>query len=214
MKPSALLVAALVTVAVPAHAQLPRPLPRAVIDLRGFFSGLSRDLITASQLDPPVTLSELPNRALGGVAGVHLFLLRGRNMALGVGGEVVTARTRAQQTDDNTGEPIGPPITQRMQGLSGQLSLNFGHRDGWSYLSAGMGPLTLNTFNTEQTPTAPPPLKMTINLGAGARWFASRHLAFCFDLRFYETRPENPTDTYAGRQRARVRILSAGIAIR
>ena len=65
-----------------------------------------------------------------------------------------------------------------------------------------------------QGPEDSPPRMSTINLGAGARWFASRHFAFCFDLRFYETKPEVPTGSYPGRERMRVRVLSAGIAIR
>ncbi|MCC7007939.1 MAG: hypothetical protein IT184_03910 [Acidobacteria bacterium] len=214
MKTCVLAAAAALAVAVPAHAQLPKSLPIAVVDVRGFFSGLSRDPVTADQLTPPVTTAELPNRALGGIAGVHLFVWRGRSMALGLGGEGVIARARAQQNDEETGAPLGAPITQRMRGLAGTVSLNFGHRDGWSYVSAGMGPLTLNTYDTEQAPDAPPPTRMTINMGAGARWFATRHVAFCFDLRFYQTRPETPTDAYPGRQRARVRVLSAGISIR
>jgi hypothetical protein len=214
MRTLALGAAGLLFIARPVHAQLPKPLPMAVIDARGFFSALSRDPVTAGQLDPPVPITALPNRALGGVAGVHVYLLRGRNLALGVGGEAIIARSRAQEKDKETGAPIGAPITQRMRGMSGVVSLNFGTRDGWSYLSAGMGPLTLNTYSDEQAPTEAPPMRRTINLGAGARWFATRHLAFCFDLRFYQTRPEEPTAVYPGRQRAQVRILSAGIAIR
>ena len=55
---------------------------------------------------------------------------------------------------------------------------------------------------------------MTLNFGGGARWFAQRHLAFCFDLRFYETKPALTTLTSAGRERKRLLVLSAGIAIK
>jgi hypothetical protein len=51
-------------------------------------------------------------------------------------------------------------------------------------------------------------------MGAGARWFNTAHLAFCFDMRFYLTRPEDPTITYPGRQRSRLLVLSAGISIK
>lgn len=214
MRTLALVAVALFAMAAPAFAQREKPLPRAVVDLRGFFSGLSQDPITASQLDPVVAVTDLPNRALGGVVGGHLYLLRGRSLALGVGVEAVTARSRAQQTDDDTGQPVGPPITQRMRGVSGNVSLNFGHRDGWSYVTAGMGPLSLFTYNTPEAPADDPPSRTTIVLGAGARWFASPHLAFCFDLRFYQTRPETPSGAYPGRQRANVRVLSAGVSIR
>ena len=39
-------------------------------------------------------------------------------------------------------------------------------------------------------------------------------LAFCFDIRFYLTRPEDPTDAYPGRQRTRLMVMSAGVAIK
>jgi hypothetical protein len=51
-------------------------------------------------------------------------------------------------------------------------------------------------------------------MGAGARWFNTAHVAFCFDMRFYLTRPEDPTITYPGRQRSRLLVLSAGISIK
>jgi hypothetical protein len=101
-----------------------------------------------------------------------------------------------------------------MRGFAPQLSLNFGHREGWSYLSAGMGPLSLSTYQGQTAPVTPPPVKSTINMGGGARWFNSAHLAFCFDVRFYLTRPEDPTLYYPGRQRSRLVVLSAGIAMK
>ena len=55
---------------------------------------------------------------------------------------------------------------------------------------------------------------MTQNFGAGARWFTNNHVAFCFDLRFYLTKPEQTTVEYAGRLRQRVMVISAGIAIK
>ena len=40
---------------------------------------------------------------------------------------------------------------------------------------------------------------MTLNYGAGARWFAWRHIAFAVDIRFYQTQPEERTVFYPGR---------------
>jgi hypothetical protein len=217
MRTAVLLVATIAAFATPARAQLPKPLPVAVIDVRGFYSGLGQDPTTAaglSEIGQPVAATDLPRRGLGGVVGVHWYLLRKKNIAVGIGGEAMLARGHAQQKDETTGEPVGLPITQRFQGTAGLLSLNFGHRDGWSYVSAGMGPLTFNTYQGEQPPAAAPPFKMTIHLAAGARWFASRHFAFCFDLHFYQTKPEIATESYPGRDRANIRVLSAGIAIR
>jgi len=53
-----------------------------------------------------------------------------------------------------------------------------------------------------------------LNFGGGARWFNTAHLAFGFDVRFYETKPVNPTPTSPGRERRRLLVLSAGISIR
>jgi hypothetical protein len=208
---TAVLVALVVAVLAPdAHAQLPRPLPAFVVDLRGFYSGLGQDPVTAGDLG--VDPATLPARGLGGVIGAHVFLLRGRRISIGLGGEAVLARGRAQAESAEALAPA-PTIRQRLKGVSGMVSLNFGHRNGWSYLSAGVGPLSFDTTIAGQEPTASPPVQRTINLGAGARWFASRHVAFCFDLRFYQTEPELGT-AYPGRQRRQVTVLSAGIAIR
>ena len=195
-----------------AAAQEQRPLPIAAADLRGFYAGLGQDPVTAASLD--VTPDDLPARGLGGVVGVHLYPLRGRTMALGIGGEAVIARGRRQAKDATTDQPIGEPIEQRLISISPQVSLNFGHREGWSYLSAGMGRVSFETFRGALPPFEKPPTKSTINMGGGARWFLNAHMAFAFDVRFYLTRPEAETDLFPGRQRSRLMILSAGLAFK
>jgi hypothetical protein len=187
------------------------PLPPIVLDVRGFYAGLGQDPITASELG--VAATELPGRALGGVVGIHAYPLRGRSFAIGVGADFMLARGRA--TRDAEDDPVqGPPIEQRLESLSGSLSLNFGQREGWSYLSAGMGPMRFGTFVGETAPAERAPRRSTIHMGGGARWFAARHLAVTFDLRFYLTRPEVTTASYPGRQRNRLLVLSGGIAIK
>ncbi|MEO8483508.1 MAG: hypothetical protein ABI634_14945 [Acidobacteriota bacterium] len=196
-----------------AHAQDDkRPIGHVAFDLRGFYSGLGQDPITATNLD--VDAATLPTRALGGIAGIHVYVIRRSSFALGLGAEGVLARGRRQEKDAETGAPVGLPITQRFRSLAPQISLNFGHRQGWSYLSAGMGPLAFSTYLGPNAPGDPPPVKSTINMGAGARWFSTQHVAFAFDLRFYLTRPIEETVLYPGRQRARIMVLSAGIAIK
>jgi hypothetical protein len=202
----------LISAAVPAYAQPRQPLPVVVVDLRGFYAALGQDPVTAGDLS--VTPADLPARGLGAVAGVHLYPLRGRTISLGIGGEAILIRGRKLPEPDAEDESPPPPITQRFRGLSGNLSLNFGARDGWSYVTAGMGPLIFATHAGDPAPALSPPVKMTINYGGGARWFAWRHFAFAVDIRFYQTRPETPTLVYAGRARSSLRILSAGISIR
>jgi hypothetical protein len=178
--------------------------------VRGFYAGLGKDDVTAAALG--VAPEALPGRALGGAVGVTFYPIRKTGFAIGVGGEGILARGRSQPVDAN-GTPVGFEIERRVQSLAGQLSFNFGHRDGWSYLSAGMGPLLFETFAGPPPPETPP-RKMTPNYGGGARWFVSRHVAFCFDARFYDTKPLPTTPTSAGRERNRLFILSVGVAMK
>jgi hypothetical protein len=195
-----------------ARAQEPRPIPPAVVDLRGFSSGLGQDPITAADLG--VAATSLPKRGIGGVMGVQVYPIRKGSLALGIGAEALIARGRSQPVDATTGDPVGLPIEQRLISVSPQLSLNFGHREGWSYLTAGMGPLTFETFQGAAAPSEAPARKNTINMGGGARWFNFRHLAFTFDVRFYQTRPEPATAVHPGRQRSKLLVMSAGVAFK
>jgi hypothetical protein len=207
------LVSTLLIVAIgsPAFAQTRERLPLVVADARGFYTPLGRDPLTANDL--LVAPDELPNRAFGTVTGVHLYPFRGRSIALGLGGEMIY--TRGRNVTESEAEDFPPTIVnQRLFGLSGQLSLNFGHRDGWSYLTGGMGPLSFGTYRNDTAPVESAPKSMTINYGGGARWFAWRHVAFAVDIRFYQTRPEVQTVFYPSRGRSSLRVMSAGISIR
>jgi hypothetical protein len=98
--------------------------------------------------------------------------------------------------------------------LSPQVSLNFGSRDGWSYLSAGLG---LASFTTERkdAPVADADSRTrALNYGGGARWFAREHLAFCFDLRFYKVNPQDAAPGRPGYGGRRIMTFSAGISIK
>jgi hypothetical protein len=194
-----------------AFAQTQQPIPPFVVDVRGFFAGLGQDPVTAADLgiDP----ESLPKRALGGAVGLTFYPIRRPSFALGIGGEGLLARARSQPVDAE-GLPLGLPIERRLQSLAGELSFNFGHRDGWSYISAGMGPLLFETFLGETAPAVSPARPLTLNFGGGARWFTTRHVAVCFDMRFYETKPALTTPTNAGRERKRIFVLSVGAAFK
>jgi hypothetical protein len=200
------------SLASPVFAQPREPLPLAAADLRGFYSGFGRDSLTAQELG--IEATELPARGWGWVAGAHVYPWRGRIMSLGLGAELLWARAVAQTENPASGDPIGVRVEQRLRSLSPQISLNFGHRDGWSYLTAGMGRVSLGTFLGETPPADAPPSKSTINMGGGARWFVTSHVAFEFDVRFYLTRPEVSTSSWPARQRTRLLVLSAGIGVR
>ena len=194
----------------PAFAQTRQPIPPFVVDVRGFYARLGTDQVTATDLaiDP----DDLPTRGLGGAVGATFYPIRKQSFALGLGGEGLLAWGNSQPVDAE-GDALGLPIKRRLQSLAGQLSFNFGHRDGWSYISAGMGPLVFETY-VGDTPPPTASNELTLNFGGGARWFTSRHLAFCFDIRFYETKPVVSTLTSPGRERKRIFILSVGAAFK
>ena len=200
-----------IAAAAPAAAQVQRPLPKFVFDVRAFYSGLGEDPVTAEGLD--VFEEDLPDRGFGAFGGVHFYPWRGKKMAIGIGGEGWFANSSKQPTDED-GNVTAPLIQQQFRGVTPVVSLNFGQGGGWSYLTAGMGPISLVSFLGEETPDAPKPYQMTINMGGGARWFPNQHVAFGFDVRFWLTKPIDPTEFYPGRQRTRLIILSAGVSFK
>ena len=206
------LVLILLAAASPAEAQSKDPLPTFVVDVRGAFAQLGQDTTTATDLG--VAATQLPGTAIGGAVGGNYYFLKRKKMSLGLGAEGVLARAAAQQAADaQTGVAEGPRIERRLQGFAGTFSLNFGHGQGWSYVSAGLGPMRFQTFSGD-LPASAPPFQATQNFGVGARWFTSDHVAFCFDLRWYLTKPLTTTVEYPGRLRQRVLVISAGISIK
>jgi hypothetical protein len=203
--------ALLLTPAAVAIAQSVGPIPPVAFDIRGFYGSLGQDPVTAAGLG--VDPTALPARGLGGAAGIHVYPLRLRRLSVGFSGEGVFSRGRAQREPEE-GQPADLAVQQRLQGLSGNLSLNFGDRNGWSYVTAGIGPMTFTSYLGETAPDAPAPRKMTINMGGGARWFFTPHVAIGFDVRFYLTRPEDIVEPYPGRQRTRLLILSGGLSFK
>jgi hypothetical protein len=142
-----------------------------------------------------------------------VYPLRGKGIALGIGGEGLIARGREEPVDVD-GTSLGPPVQQRLRSLAGTLSLNFGHREGWSYVTAGMGPLQFATFQGDSVPADPPPNQVTLNWGGGARWFMGSHVAFGFDIRFYLTKAQEALPPYAPRDANRLLIMSAGLSFK
>ena len=207
--PVALLALGAAAVGRPAFAQQLKPLPRIVVDAYGFRTSLKGDEVTAADLGFPS--SALPARAVGLRLGGQLFLHRTENRAIGIGVDVVRGLGRTN-VFDSTGVLLAT-LTARIEGVAGVLSINFGHRDGWSYLSLGAGPMRVQTF-AGTAPEAQPAGRLTANAGAGARWFITRHLAFGFDLRLYLTRAVGSAPGIAGRRHASLLLMSAGVAIK
>jgi hypothetical protein len=195
--------------ATPAAAQSPKPLPTVVFDARGFMTTLGQDPTTAADLQ--IAATALPGKAKGFILGASFYPLAGPGMAVGIGGEWVTGHGRKTTTD---AAGTGVTAEQRLSSVSANLSLNFGARNGWSYVSAGMGSVGFQTFRGTTAPQTGPPRAMTLNAGGGARWFTSDHIAFSFDVRLYFTKAAAGTDQFPGRDKKRLMLLSAGISIR
>ena len=204
----------------PAAAQTPAPLPArpvpdtripiAAVDARGVFARLGLDELTAAGLS--LSSLTLPARGFGLSGGAHVYPWRGRSMAFGIGAEGLFARSSFAPVDATTTKPTGQVFRRQLSGVSGQLSMNFGHKTGWSYLTAGIGPLGFDSYVEPAIPNGD--RSPTLNYGGGARWFNFDHLAFTVDLRFYATKPVLATTTTAARARHTVFVMSAGIALK
>ena len=225
--------ALLFVVALPAAAQDPDhdrpPIGRFALDARGVYMTYPGDEALATFLD--VTSENLAKRGLGVAVGAHVYPFRfGRRIALGFGGELLFSRgskTLKPETEDDEEEeiPDGPTVKARVSGVSPQVSLNFGGRDGWSYLSGGIGWTKFSTEVQGETPATPVPPTTpgstegtprtgTINYGGGARWFMKRHLAFTLDLRFYAIKPREATTRAPALPRTRLLLLSGGVSFK
>ena len=121
------------TLASPAAAQQKEPIGPFAIDVRGAFGRHKAEPSVATDLD--VTATNLPTRTFGLVGGAHVYPLRSRRVTLGIGGNFVSTRGSRSVVIEtaNTPEPVrGPVIRRRFVTFSPEISLNFGHRRGWT----------------------------------------------------------------------------------
>jgi hypothetical protein len=203
------------TVAPGAFAQEPEkePIGRFALDARVALPRFPDDAAIATALG--VTTEHLPSRGLGVAAGVTFYPARLGKVALGVGAEWLIFSRGSKTLDPETeGAASGPTVTTRFSVLSPQVSLNFGGRNGWSYLSGGIG---LASFTTEldAAPVADAAERTrAFNYGGGARWFAKEHLAFTFDLRFYRINPQEAAVGRPAYGERRMMVFSAGVSLK
>jgi len=197
----------------PPVAAKPAPdnrIPFVVLDGRGVLARIGTDARTATELG--VAELDLSPKSFGVTAGAHVYPWRGKSMALGIGGETIFAQSSFEPLDPKTNKPGGKVYNRRLSAMSAQLSLNFGHKAGWSYITAGFGPLVFATYPATVTNDALG--EGTLNYGGGARWFNWDHVAITMDLRFYATNPTNATVNTVGRSRNTLFVMSAGFAIK
>lgn len=213
---TALLIAA---AALPARAQDPQPQPLPtppmtvfVVDARGAMVAIKQNAEVATALD--VDPLQLPSRGLGIFLGAHVYPLRLKKFALGVGAEWL--RVRASNTIEAIADDVqdGPTVKMRWNHFSPQVSANFGARDGWSYLTAGLGRSAL-TYERDDNPQEDAESGVrTLNYGGGARWFFKKHVAFTFDIRWYSINAQEAAEGRIATPKTRLRVLSAGLSIR
>ncbi|HEV3484735.1 MAG TPA: hypothetical protein VG106_04965 [Vicinamibacterales bacterium] len=193
----------------------PGPIPVFAADVRLALPRFKADPAVASVL--AVAPTDLPTLGLGFVAGAHIYPLRTKAITFGLGAEFLRSRARRTKPPATEGGVEGPAVRTRLSGVSPQVSFNFGHRDGWSYISGGMGWMSLTSVIETTGPAGADDdaaRSKTINYGGGARWFATKHVAVSLDLRFYAVSPRTATATDRGYPRMTVMVFTGGLAFR
>lgn len=196
---------------VAAHAQVEEPIGRFAADVRITWARFKEDPGIAAALG--VSAANLPTRGLGLVMGAHWYPLRLRGVTVGVGGELLSARdTRTLQPTTEDGEE-GPTVQTRLSSISPQVSLNFGKKDGWSYISAGIGSAGFTSERID-VPVGDGTRARTLNYGGGARWFTNKRLAVSIDLRFYSVSAQPAAPARPAFPKSKMMVISGGIAVR
>jgi hypothetical protein len=202
---------AAVLIATQAAAQATPPPGPWVVDVRGVTTPVPTD----AGFYPPLATSSVPSRGFGVDVGTHVYFFSMGLARIGVGANYVrvrsTAVTQVAPPVDDEESIAGPGqrLTLTMQMIVPQVSANFGSRDGWSYLSAGVGTASIATETADVMPARQESGRLrSVNVGGGARWFIRPHLAFGFDLRAYRVTAGSVTPATAAF------AVSAGLSIR
>ena len=195
-----------------AAAQIPdkAPIGPFVADIRGSFVPFGRN--EALAINRGFAPSQTPGPGLGFEVGAHLYPFRWKVITFGIGGSF-HASAADQSPAEFTPGPHGSSLRKKFRAVSPQLSFNFGGRNGWSYLSGGIGTSRLSLLALNTAEPAQRSAK-TLNYGGGARWFISPHLAFSLDLRFYAISPLVSQGEEPGSPRMTITALSIGASFR
>lgn len=207
--------------AVPASAQDEERLPWFAVDLHGASVGMP----TAEGWIPVPVIGDtpLPGRGFGIAGGATAYPLRlgivtfgaGVSISAGKGtGESLTITTGSGATEVTVVTPI---MRTSVFNVIPQLSINFGHKLGWSYLSAGLGTTrvtaSMDAAGTTPQVIVPETWNSAINFGGGARWFMKPHLGAGFDVRFVKLGSRAAAGDIPAAKRTQMVTFSAGISI-
>jgi len=206
--------------AVPAAAQTRERLPKFAVDLHAATVGLPQ----AEGWVPAVSAdTELPGRAWGVGGGATVYPVRLGIMTFGVGASLMTAKGKGESLTIVSGSGatattrVTPVVHTGVMNLTPQLSINFGHQQGWSYLSAGLGRSKITSradaAGTSPAVVVPDSWNPAINFGGGAKWFMKPRLGASFDVRFVKLSSRSATLTLPSAKRTQMWTISAGISI-
>jgi hypothetical protein len=196
----------------PALAQSDEPVHGFVVDAQGALATLPQDDAIATPRQ--TTADNLPSRALGLNIGAHVLPLRWKAITLGFGASLLLARgSKTLDVVATENNPAPPGVRARFFTFAPQVSLNFGRRAGWSYVSAGVGVAQYRAWR-EDVPEDNGKNVRAYNFGGGARWFTREHLAFSFDLRFNALASAPATASSGGHPAMTRVVISAGISVR
>jgi hypothetical protein len=218
MKPFAVVL--MLLAAVPAAAQTDERLPWFAVDVHAATVGLPQ----AEGWVPAVSAgTELPGRNWGLSAGATVYPLRAGIFTFGIGASLITGKGRSESlttpggTGENTSTAVTPVVHTAITSLVPQVSINFGRRLGWSYLSAGVGRSKVSSSADAigATPGIEVPESWTqaLNFGGGARWFMKPRIGAGFDVRFIKLGSRSGTATLPSARRTQLWNISAGISI-
>jgi hypothetical protein len=210
------ILACVVLAALPAAAQVGQPGEPGpfVVDLRGVTAGLPSNVAYYPAMPESTSV---PTRGFGGEVGTHVYLFDLGVARIGAGVSVLYTRGTATTTVESEAASSSAETAATLILVAPQLSLNFGTRDGWSYVSGGLGTGELRTRvagDGAGSVSRTNGWVMGLNVGGGARWFVSPRLAVGFDLRVH--RLARGADSVSGAAAPALILTSvaAGISIR
>jgi hypothetical protein len=180
-----------------------------VADVRGTFPKFTKDALISNSRG--LASNELPGVGFGVDVGVHFYAFKWKAVTVGLGGQLTLARAH-----NTPPAALGlRPVIERFTTVAPQLSLNFGTGDGWSYLSGGIGPSwwSIVPDGAAQLPSDADRLR-AVNYGGGARWFAKHHVAFTFDVRFYQLDPGFAHGDFPASPRTTFLVMGAGVSVK
>ena len=221
MRNRAFLVLLTLWVSTSAFAQTRERLPWFAIDVHAASVGLP----TAEGWIPVPVLGDtpLPGRGFGVSGGATVYPFKIGITTVGVGVAMSAGKGTGEALEITTGSgstavtTVTPIFHTQALNIIPQLSINFGHKLGWSYLSAGIGTTRIgasaDATATLPQVTLPDTWNQALNFGGGARWFMKPRLGASFDVRFIKLGSRAAVADIPSAKRTQMITFSAGISI-